>query len=141
MEQSEIIEGNKLIAEFMNFKETFVKKYEGGKYDFDIPNGFTLIKETETTIEGEWCEILMEQDMCMIEDLIFHSSWDWLMPVVEKIIKEYRTDYYNEYDMCQSDLFSVTIGSDGKYSSQGLSKNRNLSSGDNSSKFKLISIL
>lgn len=78
-------ENNKLIAEFMEFHEAIVRSHKGVKYDYNIPNGFELIKETETTIESQWCEILMEQDYCMVEDLKFHSSWDWLMPVVEKI--------------------------------------------------------
>jgi hypothetical protein len=46
--ETEIIEGNKLIAEFMNHEE-----------DYDE--------------HGVW------------QKLQYHSSWDWLMPVVEKI--------------------------------------------------------
>ena len=50
MEQKQIIEGNKIIAEFM------------GK-----------TRRYETTIE------------IFYDNLKYHSSWDWLMPVVEKI--------------------------------------------------------
>ena len=57
------------------------------------------------------------------EHLNYHSSWNWLMPVVEKIIKDNMTDFYDEFDMCKSDTFFVTIGSDGAYSSHGISKN------------------
>ena len=84
MDKNEILESNKLIAEFMGFKESIIY-HDNKKYDYVIPNGFTLIKETETTIESEWCEILMEQDNCMVEDLLFNSSWDWLIPVLSKI--------------------------------------------------------
>ena len=78
MEKEHIIEGNKLIAKYMGWRE-FLAGYE--------------------------------------------MSWDWVIPVIEKIIKEYRTDYYNEYDMSSSESYFVTIGSDGKYCSQGTSKN------------------
>lgn len=49
MIETEILEGNKLIAEFMD-KELFDK----------------------------WSDL-------PVENLKFHSSWDWLIPVVEKI--------------------------------------------------------
>ena len=50
-------EGNKLIAEFMGFE-----------YDRSLPahGGGTLITFS-------------------IKDVVYHASWDWLMPVVEKI--------------------------------------------------------
>lgn len=62
MEQSEIIEGNELIAEFM-----------GGIYKSNLfPIGNTQI----------W---LPFHNMTEINNLKYHNSWDWLMPVVEKI--------------------------------------------------------
>ncbi len=57
MKNKEIIEGNKLIAEFMEVKigvDTYM--YRPGVTD--------LLRE---------------------DHLSYHSSWDWLMPVVEKI--------------------------------------------------------
>ena len=98
MNINEINEGNRLIAEFIGWKNIGMKDLELWQR---FPNDMGI-----TTPQ---CK--------------FHSDWNWLMSVVEKIIKEYRTDYYNEYDMCQPDLYSVTIGYDAKYSSQGLSKN------------------
>ena len=65
MTKEEIIEGNKLIAEFM-----------GGVYDSDVneywfylnpPNWIS--KFAPTTYE-----------------LKYHSSWDWLMPCIDRII-------------------------------------------------------
>ena len=76
---------NKLIAEFMGLKDCKIGDQKGKKYDYYLTEQFELIKEVETTIESNWCEVLEEQDCCFIEDLKFHSSWDWLMPVVEKI--------------------------------------------------------
>lgn len=61
MEQKEIEEGNKLIAEFM-----------GGK-----------IKNKLVTFNGGWDD----SDLSFISGLKYHTSWDWLMPVVEKIEK------------------------------------------------------
>lgn len=62
MEENEILEGNKLIAEFMGFKQ---KSY---------------------TPESEklWCD---NKHGLPVGELKFHTSWDWLMPVVEKISK------------------------------------------------------
>ena len=53
-------EGNKLIAEFMGFKE----------------NSTTSVTVLYNEVS---CEVLDETK------LSYHTSWDWLMPVVEKI--------------------------------------------------------
>lgn len=50
---------NKLIAEFMGY-EILYRPYS---------NGFIEISETE---------------LCDVDDLEYHTSWDWLMPVVIK---------------------------------------------------------
>lgn len=79
------IANNRLIAEFMKFEWTFIKNSKGISYDYALPSNFELIKEVETTIESVNCEVLEEQDYCMTADLKFHSDWNWLMEVVEKI--------------------------------------------------------
>ena len=56
MTKEEILEGNKLIAEFMGFTV--------GEFGFQEPG-------------EEWQQ--------PFKHLKYHSSWDWLMPVVEKI--------------------------------------------------------
>lgn len=60
------IEGNKLIAEFLfpNWQEEF--------------NNDNIIIEKGIMVKA----ILYSKDY---EQLRYHSSWDWLMPVVEKI--------------------------------------------------------
>jgi hypothetical protein len=68
MSNEEILEGNKLIAEFMGFE--FTK--HGNVW---IPNLYP--KEVHRPNSGE--------TTFGIENLLFNSSWDWLMPVVEKI--------------------------------------------------------
>jgi len=56
MKEQEIIEGNKLIAEFMEYK---------------IP------KQTHNL---DWIDY-----GGMFQPMKFHSSWDWLVPVIQKI--------------------------------------------------------
>lgn len=62
MYNEELIKGNKLIAEYM-----------GACYYHD---------------KGVWRDAKSSMrdrlDHCQKDDLKFHSSWDWLMPVVEK---------------------------------------------------------
>jgi|TARA_R110000787_G_scaffold285391_2_gene400881 hypothetical protein len=50
----------KLIAEFMGY-EILYRPYS---------NGFIKLSETE---------------LCDVDDLEYHTSWDWLMPVIKKI--------------------------------------------------------
>lgn len=69
MKEEVIIEGNKLIAEFMGYE------YIGG----DVMHYPYLRKGDEI--------IAVHNDVC------YHSSWDWLMPVVHKITGEIQQDY------------------------------------------------
>ena len=86
MNNQEILDGNKLIAEFMGFKKCNCIRNENGRYyDYHLSDKFELIKEVKICIEGEHGTGLENQDICFIEDLKFHSSWDWLMPVIDKI--------------------------------------------------------
>jgi hypothetical protein len=54
-------ENNQLIAEFMGY-EVLYRPYS---------NGFIQLSETE---------------LCDVDDLEYHSSWYWLMPVAKKCI-------------------------------------------------------
>ena len=62
MSEQEIIEGNKLIAKFI-YDDSFIDDGDGDCY-CESPNGMIDF---------------------YIEDAKYDSSWDWLMPVVEKI--------------------------------------------------------
>lgn len=64
MEQSEIIEGNRLIAVFHGWKHIPTPKGKGKGY-WDFP---------------EWKRASWSE-----ESLEYHRSWDWLMPVVDKV--------------------------------------------------------
>lgn len=73
MEQ-EIIEGNKLIAKFMGAR------------------GYYLNEDIITYPAGDNPEPSINNGTAThnIYDLKYHSSWDWLMPVMEKIGQEYN---------------------------------------------------
>lgn len=85
----EIIE-NKLIAEFMG---VFIDA--NGQYD----------------LEGHCLELHSDRwngDTCIEADqLLFHSSWDWLMPVVKKIV-ELCCDEGND-DLFLSDQYTSIL--------------------------------
>lgn len=79
MTKEEIIEGSKLIAEFMGYVNVrSVKEYPSYRipeHSYEV-NTFDGNTETIDTFDLNW-------------DLCFHSSWDWLMPVVEKCFQAY----------------------------------------------------
>ena len=62
---------NKIIAEFMGYEIIYRPN----------SNGFIEISDTE---------------LCDVDDLEYHKSWDWLMPVISKITKDERY-VENEY--------------------------------------------
>lgn len=64
-----IVENNRLIAEFMGFEKGFGTMYNN-------------------------CKIGEERECFFLEDFKYHSDWNWLMPVVKKI---YFLDIYYEY--------------------------------------------
>jgi hypothetical protein len=84
------IEGNKLIADFIG-----LKWHENG------------------TISNYLSVLNMRMGMDTVDDLKFHTSFDWLMPVVEKIKMqdEWRWDYPNrsEYYDLQRALSSIDL--------------------------------
>ena len=63
-------ENNRLIAEFMGYEFKLVKN---PTIDRD---GVSHIKDEATVIDGK---------LYFDNNLRYHSSWDWLMPVVDKI--------------------------------------------------------
>lgn len=70
MSDQEIIEGNRLIAEFMGLKKNERGKYNIGLGDFDD------------------------------EDLSYHRLWEQLMPVAEKIEKETKAHIRIQVGIC-----------------------------------------
>ena len=74
MNTQEIIEGNKLIAEFMNV-ETAI----GIKDNLYRLDEFSYWEPIPYQSEFD------RKNYFYASELKYHSSWDWLMPVVEKI--------------------------------------------------------
>jgi hypothetical protein len=68
MEKASVLTGNELIAEFMDIKLN-------NEYD----DAIDFVEEHVWEFNDEW------YDCSRPEDLGFDVSWDWLMPVVEKI--------------------------------------------------------
>ena len=64
------MKNNKLIAEFMGVKPTIL----GDEITYEMYGAIDCIDDG-----------LDEQHFFLEEQLLFHISWDWLMPVVEKI--------------------------------------------------------
>ena len=65
-------EQNKLIAEFMG--------YETDNIEVTMPENFREVYRFESAPSDFFSSTLFK-----LQDCKFHSSWDWLMPVVEKI--------------------------------------------------------
>lgn len=72
MENKEIVEGNKLIAEFISIKKDLI--LHCGK---DV-NYYLIVVVPPNGDDGNWHNEYF---------LNFHCSWDWLMPVVETVEK------------------------------------------------------
>lgn len=69
-------ENNKLIAEFMGVKPLHL----GASLEYEMYGVLDCIEDGEN-----------EKHFFIEEELIFHTSWDWLMPVVENV-KNIGTD-------------------------------------------------
>jgi len=67
------MEENKLIAEFMGMEN---ERHSDGRYLFT-----TDIDELKGTDTRFW------------EELYFHVSWDWLMPVIDKCYQEHMSKH------------------------------------------------
>lgn len=75
MSKEEIQKGNEVIASFMGWKEMSHTK-----------NKDWMLSEV---IDGDMCA-KMQRSISRME---FHTSWDWLMPVVQKIIQALKDNY------------------------------------------------
>lgn len=75
------VENNKLIAEFMGYRECPMKLYRMDD-KFESVTIYSMYQEEDEylTIEAGKKQVKFSPN-----EMEFHSSWDWLMPVVEKI--------------------------------------------------------
>ena len=74
MTQEQIVEGNKPIAEFMGFTHWIDSGEWIGYCKLDVDK-YSAYKDG----------MGHRPHACLFEDLRFHSSYDWLMPVIGKI--------------------------------------------------------
>ena len=83
-----IIENNKIIAEFLDWE------FDDLSETFETP----FLKLVEPQAFGD------EQFSCKLQDfeLEFHSDWNWLMSVVEKIENQYRSKFSKNTFPCVS---------------------------------------
>ena len=83
METNQIIENNRLIAEFMDFKKV---RSSNKIKDYYLPRELWFyvdgINDSKPFDYDTDTELIKE---CYPEQMRFSTSWDWLMPVVEKI--------------------------------------------------------
>ena len=70
MQEQEILEGNKFIAEFMGCKPI---------------NGWDVISHKNFLKYNDVGSYIVPNSRILLSDAKWHSSWDWLMLVVEKI--------------------------------------------------------
>jgi uncharacterized membrane protein YheB (UPF0754 family) len=88
MEKEEIEKGNRLVADFMNLAHDIEGRIS---FLYTMGEEFPYSERicTEELIEDE---IIQEIDEfgsnLMSETYSFHTSWDWLIPVVAKIVNE-----------------------------------------------------
>lgn len=98
MKTNEILQGNRILAEFMGLKpgyNDYTKKYNWGDGIFFMTEGDTIEKVMDA----------------IVEYAKYHSSWGWIMGVVEKIQQipspSENLDLY--WDKIQEALIQVNI--------------------------------
>lgn len=87
MTNEQILEGNKLICAFMGMREHSIYK----ELYFNILN-------------------VHKYDTVNLKDTKFHSSWDWLMPVVEKIENtKAKESFYFDVDILSTGVIISSV--------------------------------
>ncbi len=84
----ETLEGNKIIAEFMGYKLSVNDTFKP-----DGANGHWCFRDGEGRNLGIW----EAAPLHAVNELKYHSSWGWLMPVVEKIGSLSYNDSNNKF--------------------------------------------
>jgi hypothetical protein len=91
------MENNKLIAEFMGVKPLVL----GGSIEYEMYGVLDCIEDFPN-----------EKHFFVDDEMSFHTSWDWLMPVVDRI-ESLRNEDGNAYrftiDMCNAKIDETNI--------------------------------
>lgn len=85
MSEKERIEGNKLIAEFMGYEKITVGYYGTDDETEWQRKNREWMNKTGMEDVGDYMANIPEDSWYFFNELAYHSSFDWLMPVVEKI--------------------------------------------------------
>lgn len=93
MTQQEILNHNKLCAEFLGYKCSVNEQYE-------LPNMMTFPPKKNSNL----CHTAK---VCCVKDMQFHSDWNWIMEVVEAIKEKTK---FKTIDECSEDEWYATIG-------------------------------
>ena len=104
--EKQILEGNKLIAEFMGWRNIRKERPELG-FNYDIWQSFRLF-ELGSLITGIK-QSPLDSKYEMVDKLYFHSDWNWLMSVVEKI--ENCFDSNIQFDIKGNGWVLISLGS------------------------------
>lgn len=85
MKTEEILEGNRILAEFMGHNSDLgaaIRFMYSSSEPFPLSGNDANFDSVENEVQMEVEEF---GSTLVINTLSFHNSWDWLMPVVEKI--------------------------------------------------------
>ena len=99
MTYDEILEGNELIARFMGYQILY-KKYET-RYMSSSNESDWVVTEGEIVCDSNGNEVddINNEPYYDLRSLPFNSSWDWLMPVIDKIENLDVSDLHYKFDV------------------------------------------
>jgi len=103
------MDSNKLIAEFMGYEECPDKLFKMG----DEFQSFKICSEYRD--EDEYNTISAGARIIKFtpEQMEFHTSWDWLMPVVDKIEAPIKSGGYGNVVLIERNECTILSGGDG----------------------------
>jgi len=119
MNKEQVTEGNKLISEFMGYKFVTIGYFgQPDETGWQIENREWMDKMDISNV-GDYYVNVSKDTWFEAEDIQYHSSWDWLMPVVEKIESFWNPYYdnciYNEHEFSAFEITNnyISIGTAG----------------------------
>lgn len=115
MTQQEIQERNKQIAIMLGWKNSFAKKVDQYGY-YQTVDGYST--PYANTLDEQVVEYQQDKNAFAIEDLQFHSDWNWLMEAVEFIeSRGYEIDIF-------ANCVEICILPDEEYVSEAVGKTK-----------------
>jgi hypothetical protein len=104
LSEDQIINGNKIIAEYMGASE-----WKKGKERFDLNENGQYIEEYIPDGFNYDTHKIWKQDI-IAEKFHYNDSWDWLLPAINKFIKSYEpSKTFNYHDKTYSDILVSSV--------------------------------